>query len=108
MDEDILKSMTDTIVATVHPDGIILFGSRAMGREHPASDADFLVIQPDSETARLKRRKITGDIYRSLKSFPIAKDILVYTRSEADHWRGISGHVISAAFRDGKQLYARQ
>ena len=107
MDEALLQAMTEAIVDEVHPDEIILFGSHARGDVNPASDLDLLVVVPDSEEARLKRRRITGRIYRSIAAYPVAKDILLYTRSEVDHWRRVRGHVVATGLEEGRQLYVR-
>jgi len=107
MDEQLLQSMTKTIVDTVDPEEIILFGSQATGTAHDLSDVDPLVVLTDSEETRRHRLRLTGDIYRSLAAFPVSKDILVYTRHEVDRWRGVSGHVVATSLREGKRLYAR-
>ncbi len=106
MDEIVLRSMTNVIVEAVHPDEIVLFGSYARGTEHPKSDVDFLVVVPDSDAAK-KRRRMTGHLYRSLASYPVAKDILVFTRSEVEHWRNIPGHIVATSLQEGRRLYAR-
>ncbi len=106
MEEMELMSMTEVIVATVHPGEIILFGSYAKGFERPDSDVDLLVVVPDSEKSR-KRRHMTGRLYRSLSSYPVAKDTLVFIRSEFEHWREVPGHIVATSFQEGRRLYAR-
>lgn len=107
MDENILKSMTDNIVEEVHPDEVVLFGSHAKGTAQVDSDLDFLVIVPDSEDARRHRRQLEGRLYRRLAPYPVSKDILLYTRSEVERWRGVPGHIVETSLREGKRLYAR-
>ena len=107
MDETLIANMTDTIVNEVHPDEIVLFGSHGRGDAQPGSDFDFLVVLPDSEEARLHRRRITGKLYRSLAAYPVAKDLLVYTRAEVEHWRRVSGHVVATGLQEGRRLYGR-
>ncbi len=107
MDEALLRSMTDTIVDALHPDEVILFGSRARADAGPESDVDLLVIVPDSDDAKRHRRQMTGQVYRRLAHYPVAKDILLYTRSEVEHWRGVSGHIVDTSLREGRRLYAR-
>ena len=108
MDEKLLKSMTETIVDEVHPDEVILFGSHAKGCGRPDSDVDFIVVMPDGEETRLGRRRITGRLYRRLGSFPVSKDILVYTRGEVERWRGVPGHVVATGVDEGRRVYVRQ
>ncbi len=108
MDEALLQSMTDTIVAEVDPDEVILFGSRAKGTEHAGSDVDLLVVMPDSEETRRFRRRLTGRLYRRLAGFPVTKDILIYTQHEVEEWRDEPSHVVAVSLREGRRLYARQ
>ncbi len=107
VDDALLQSMTADIVDEVHPDEVILFGSHAQGRGGGRSDVDILVVMPDDQEVRQSRRRITGRLYRRLASFPVPKDILVYSRSEVERWRSVPGHVISTGLNEGKQLYAR-
>jgi len=107
MEESILQEMTSAIVEEVDPDEIILFGSHAQGRASPDSDVDLLVVLPDSEETRFRRRRITGNLYRRLARYPVGKDILVYTRSETERWRHVRGHIIATSLAEGRRLYAR-
>ncbi len=107
MDEKLLQSMTETIVDEVHPDEVILFGSHAKGTDRAESDVDLLVVMPDAEETRRRRRRITGRLYRRLASFPVSKDILVYTRWEMERWRNVTGHIVSTGLNEGRRLYVR-
>ena len=107
MDEQMLKSMTDEIVDELHPDRIILFGSRARGDDRAHSDIDLLVVVPDSDETRRFRRRIEGRVYRRLADFPVAKDVLVFTREEVQRWSGVAGHILEVGLREGRELYAR-
>ena len=107
VDDRLLKSMTDSIVEEVHPDEVVLFGSHSKGTGRSDSDVDFLVVMPDAEETRRSRRRITGRLYRRLASFPVPKDILVYTRSEVERWRAVPGHIVSTGLNEGKRLYVR-
>ena len=108
MNEDLLRSMTDTIVDEVQPDEVILFGSYAKGTERAGSDVDLLVVMPDTEETRQDRRRITGRLYRRLASFPVSKDILVYTQGEMERWRDVTGHIVATSLNEGRRLYVRQ
>jgi len=107
MDETLLQAMADAIVAELHPDEIVLFGSYARGDDRIGSDLDLLVVVTDSEETQRKRRKITGLLYRRLAAFPVAKDILLFTRSEVEHWRNVPGHVVATGIQEGRRIYAR-
>lgn len=106
MDEQILESMTAEIVDELHPDKIILFGSRARGDALDRSDVDLLVIVPDSEHTARHRRKIEGRLYRRLSRFPVSKDVLIFTRKEVERWEKVRGHIVESSLREGRQLYA--
>jgi len=106
MDEQLLESMTAEIVDEVHPDQIILFGSRARGDARDQSDVDLLIIVPDSEEALRHRRRLEGRLYRRLAHYPVSKDVLVFTREEVQKWANVRGHVVEASLREGRQLYA--
>ncbi len=104
-EETLLKPITDAIVDEVHPEAVILFGSRASGADRPGSDVDLLVVIPDSHEDRGRRRKLTGRIQRRLAGMPVAADVLVYTRSEVEQWRDAPGHIINTSMEQGRPLY---
>jgi len=105
MREDMLQSITDSLVDELHPEEVILFGSHAAGTDRPESDIDLLVVLPDSEETRRHRRRLTGQAYRRLASYPVAKDILIYSRAEVERWRHIQGHIIQRGLSEGRRLY---
>ena len=105
MREDMLQSITDSLVDELHPEEVILFGSRAAGTDKPESDIDLLVVLPDSGETRRHRRRLTGRTYRRLASYPVAKDILIYTRAEVERWRHVPGHVVARGLSEGRRLY---
>lgn len=101
--EEKLQEITNKLVAAVHPDKIILFGSRARGDHRPDSDVDLLIIKDSSEPGH--RRVIPA--YRALSGSGIAKDILWYTRQEIEDWRDVKNHVTTVALREGRVLYEK-
>jgi predicted nucleotidyltransferase len=103
---ELLAAMTREIVDEVHPEAIVLFGSRAAGDHNARSDVDLLIVLPDSEQARRKRRAIAGRLYRRLAHHGVSKDLLVYTRSEVDQFKGVPGHIVETCARRGVKLYA--
>jgi len=48
----LLSTLTRSIVESVHPLRIILFGSAARGAMGPDSDFDFLVVKPEGSHRR--------------------------------------------------------
>lgn len=106
-DEALFKPLTEAIVDEAKPEAVILFGSRAGGAGRPGSDVDLLVVLSDEHEERRSRRGLTGRIQRRLAGTPVGADILVYTRSEVEHWRNVPGHIIATSLEYGRPLYGR-
>jgi predicted nucleotidyltransferase len=107
VDDAFLQEMTKVIVETVHPDEVMLFGSRARGDHQVDSDMDLMVVLPDSEEVAHDRRKISGSLYRALSHFLIPKDILIYSSTEAARKKLDRFSVVNRAYAEGRCLYAR-
>ena len=105
--EDVVREITKTIVDTVQPLKIILFGSYAWGDARPNSDLDFLIVEEEPFGPERNRTKRIGNIYRSLPPYLIPVDILLYSRNEFDKWKDGINHVIARAHREGRILYER-
>ena len=98
-----LQLMVQRIVDAVHPDRVVLFGSRARGHARPDSDYDVLVIAPSRER-HLDR---IGRLYRAVGAVGAGKDLVWYTDEEAAEWRTVRSAFITTALREGKVIYAR-
>ena len=103
--EDIVREITRTIVDTVHPLKIILFGSYARGDDRPNSDLDFLIVEEEPFGPGRSRIKRIGNIYRRLPPYLTSVDILLYSKNEFDKWKDGINHVIARAHREGRILY---
>jgi len=101
--DKILDEVKKRLVDKFHPDQIILFGSQARGTANEHSDVDILVICPVENS----RRALTLDMYRSLESLGIAKDIVVLTKEEFERNRRIPGTIARPAWLEGRVLYER-
>jgi len=99
----ITHELAERIREAIHPDRIVLFGSRARGTNSSGSDYDLLVIAPSP----LPRWRRTAPLYRLLAGAGVAKDILWWTPEEVEEWRGVRSHFINAALREGKVLYEK-
>jgi len=99
----VIQQIVARLVGAVDPERLILFGSRADGRERPDSDYDILIVkdQPDSTLRR------TGPLYRALWGIPAAVDLLWFTPTELDDWSQVRQHVATQAVRKGVVLYER-
>ncbi|RME36813.1 MAG: nucleotidyltransferase domain-containing protein [Thermoflexia bacterium] len=99
--EEAIAEAVRRIVEILHPQRIVLFGSRARGEARPESDIDLLVIARFSEPRY--RRAIS--LYGALSDIPIAMDIIVYTPEEAEEWSGVRQAFVTTALREGIVLY---
>ena len=103
----VLERMVETIVAEVDPDRIILFGSRARGDSAADSDADLMVVEEGPFGPEHNGHTETVRLIRALADFPVAKDILVYSREEVEYWRDSLNSVVAEALSEGEVLYER-
>lgn len=105
--DDLLHKMVRAIVAEVDPEQVILFGSRARGDAREDSDIDLLVIESSPFGNGRSRRREAVRLWRAVSGLGVAKDVLVYSRDEVEHWRNSLNHVLARALREGKVLYER-
>lgn len=108
VNEQTIDQMVEAIVQVIHPEKIILFGSRAQGDSRPDSDVDFLVVDARSFGPERSRRKEMARIWRALGKFLAPVDILLYSLEEVEQWRYSLNHVAARALREGKVVYERQ
>jgi len=94
--------LVDRIVAAVHPERIIVFGSSARGEAGRYSDIDLLVVAPEGA----HRRKTAQAIYRALLGSGLPVDVVVATPSDLEKYRDSPVLVYRQALREGKELYA--
>jgi predicted nucleotidyltransferase len=107
IDDTVLSNIVATIVSTVAPESIILFGSHCRGTAVADSDIDLLVIVRESFTKSSSRWKEILRIRHALASIRHPKDILVFSREEVEKWRNSPNHIVSICLREGKVLYER-
>lgn len=98
------SQVVERILATGRPERIILFGSRARGGAHPASDYDLLIIEPSDKPRYLR----SGVYYRSLATLPTEVDVVVYTPEEVAEWKNVPEAFVTTAIREGITLYERE
>jgi predicted nucleotidyltransferase len=95
------------LVLAAQPEQVILFGSRARGEAQADSDFDLLIVETEPFGRTRSRLLEIARLERALGALPIALDILVYSRDEAERFRHSLNHVVGRAFREGAVLYAR-
>ncbi len=99
---EVARRMAQTIVETVHPTSVIVFGSLARGEVGPDSDVDFLVVASFTGS----RRAFTVRILSALARFDVPKDVVVLTPEEFESTRDLVGTVAYPAVREGRVLHA--
>jgi predicted nucleotidyltransferase len=102
--EQIIADMIERIVATAHPQQVILFGSRARGAASPDSDVDLLVVMDDDE---VDRKSATIALRVAVADAALPKDIVVTTPGEIATRGQLRSTVLYTALREGRVLYAR-
>ncbi|MGL1893388.1 MAG: nucleotidyltransferase domain-containing protein [Spirochaetaceae bacterium] len=72
-----LDQIRDIIIKTVHPDKIILFGSRATGKNRDDSDYDIFVIKSGITNERV----VSADIYMALLDIEVGNSVDIVASS---------------------------
>ena len=101
--DPVLSEVVRRLVEAYRPEYIYLFGSVARGDAGPNSDYDIMVVVPDEAPREMQDCDLA---YRMLRGLGIAKDILVWTRSEFEKRLHLKASLPSAIVREGKLLHA--
>lgn len=101
----LFQKMVDALLAAGQQERIILFGSRARGDAQPDSDLDLLIVQAKQPGG--SRWQELRCLRQTLRSFPVAKDLLLFRPAEYEYWRNSLNHVVGRALREGRVLYER-
>ncbi len=101
--EDILKQIIERIVNIVDPDMILLFGSRASGKESDDSDIDLLIIKSGLKNSRELAKKV----YSSLSGIGVPVDFILVDRRRMDEHLDDPYMIYGQALKEGKTLYAK-
>jgi len=98
-----LRSIVDRIVGAVHPQRILLFGSRATGDATEASDYDLCVIADDNSTAPSR----AVDVQRLFPQRDFSMDVFVLSPEAFDEQKDVANTLGYIVARDGEVLYER-
>ena len=101
-DPQVVNRLVQTVVASVRPLRIILFGSAARGEMGPDSDLDVLVVMPPGT----HRRKTAQRLYRQMGGLGVPFDIVVATSEDLELHRSNPGLIYQTILREGRQVYA--
>ena len=99
-----LERVVAAIVASVHPQAVLLFGSRARGDFKPDSDFDLAIVAADGS----ERRRIAMNAYESLARVPgrsVGVDVVVLTPRLISAERNLVGSIVRAVVREGVAVY---
>ena len=102
VDEQSIRTLSESIAQEFQPDRIILFGSYATGRPTPDSDVDLLVILPFEGRNLTKSLEILN---HTNPQFPI--DLLARTPEDTERRYREGDPLIRDALDHGKVLYER-
>ena len=102
LDDSLLQTATQRLVAEFQPDQIWLFGSHAWGQPHDDSDVDLLVVVPHSDETPIRRSQRA---HRSLRGLRMPKDVLVETRQEVDRVKNLKTSLENVILSRGRRLY---
>lgn len=101
-DAEALRAAVETVVAKLHPDQIILFGSGVRGEMHEHSDLDLLAIKESDQPDGARHHRLTcGETSREI-------DVFVSSRNKAEAGREHAGDVRGAALETGRTVYTRK
>lgn len=102
INEDLLQTATQKLVAEFQPEQIWLFGSHAWGTPDADSDVDLMVIVPHSEERSIQRMQRA---HRCLRGIGFAKDVLVPTRAQVDRYKHLRASLFHQVLAKGRKLY---
>lgn len=101
---DKIKAVVDQLGSAADAERVVLFGSHARGEAQESSDVDLLIIA-DSDLPRFKRSR---ELYKLIKPYPFAMDIVVYTPEEIKKGERTPVSFVSSVLKDGKTVYERK
>jgi uncharacterized protein len=98
-----LEKAINIIKETADPERVILFGSRANGRNQPNSDYDLLVLKRNITL----KRELVHKIYLNLKGIGVSFDIIVGDIEKYESLKDDPYMIYSEAYKNGRIVYER-
>ena len=102
LDDSLLRTATQRLIAEFQPEQIWLFGSHAWGEPHTDSDVDLLVVVSHSDETPIRRSQRA---HRCLRGLRMPKDVLVETLQEVERVQAHPSSLENSIFRRGRRLY---
>lgn len=101
--DEVLAEIVRRLVEAYEPERVYLFGSAARGDAGPDSDYDLLLVVPDDAPPE---RRDARRAYEVLWGVGVAKDVLVWRRSDFDDRVPVVTSLPSTVLREGVLLHA--
>lgn len=98
-----LEKALKIIIQVADPDRVILFGSRARGKENPQSDYDILVLKKDVK----KQRQLTREIYLNFTNIGAPVDVIVSDLDKYERLKTDPYMIYSEAANNGRIIYEK-
>jgi len=97
----LFEAIRSRLVESIHPERIVVFGSRARGEERPDSDLDLLVVADVGGSLAERSRAVR----LHLLDIEVPIDLVVYSRDEFARLRQWRTSLAGIADRGGKVLH---
>ncbi|HEX4959303.1 MAG TPA: nucleotidyltransferase domain-containing protein [Thermoanaerobaculia bacterium] len=99
--DPVVERVVKVIAEAIHPQKIILFGSRAMGTARPDSDLDLVIIYAGEKS----KRQVKLDIHRSMGSESLPMDLFVLSPEEMLRQRHVANTLAREVAERGVTVY---
>ena len=102
LDDSLLATVKERLVAEFQPDQIWLFGSHAWGTPTEDSDVDLVVVVRDRDETSVRRSQRA---HRCLQGLDMPKDVIVPTRAQVDRYKHLRASLFHQVVTQGRKLY---
>ncbi len=102
LNDNLLETVKQRLVAEFQPEQIWLFGSHAWGTPTEDSDVDLMVVVRDSEETSVRRAQRA---HRCLSGLQMPKDVIVPTRAQVDRYKHLKASLFNQVLSNGRKLY---
>jgi uncharacterized protein len=99
--DPVVERVVKIIAEAIHPQKIILFGSRATGTARPDSDLDLVVIYAGEKS----KRQVKLDIHRLMEPQSLPMDLFVLSPEEMQRQRHVANTLAREVAERGVTVY---
>lgn len=99
--DPVVERVVKVIAEAIHPQQIILFGSRATGTARPDSDLDLVVIYAGEKS----KRQVKLDIHRLMEPGSLPMDLFVLSPEEMQRQRHVANTLAREVAERGVTVY---